>query len=107
MWTPEGMRDTGVQKIGTLFGDHVKTGIGLRLTTGSVIGAGANIFGTNMPPKYVPPFSWGDARSPGTYEIDKFLQVASRAMARRQVAIGDRGRRHLHRAFERAQQEQG
>ena len=105
MWTPEGMRDTGVQKLGTLFGDHVKTGIGLRLTTGSVVGAGANIFGSDLPPKYVPPFAWGDGRARGTYQIDKFLEVASRAMARRQVAIGDRGRRHLKRAFERAQQE--
>ncbi len=105
IWTPEGMRDTGVQKLGTLFGDHVKTGIGLRLTTGSVVGAGANIFGSDLPPKYVPPFAWGDGRSRGTYQIDKFLEVASRAMARRQVAIGDRGRRHLKRAFERAQQE--
>ena len=107
VWTPEGLRDTGVQKLGTLFGDHVKTGIGLRLTTGSVVGAGANIFGPDMPPKYVPPFAWGDGRSRGTYQIDKFLEVASRAMARRHVAIGDRGRRHLKRAFERAQQEQG
>jgi UDP-N-acetylglucosamine diphosphorylase / glucose-1-phosphate thymidylyltransferase / UDP-N-acetylgalactosamine diphosphorylase / glucosamine-1-phosphate N-acetyltransferase / galactosamine-1-phosphate N-acetyltransferase len=107
IWTPEGMRDTGVQKLGTLFGDHVKTGIGLRLTTGSVVGAGANIFGADMPPKYVPPFAWGDGRSGGTYQIDKFLEVASRAMARRQVTMGDRGRRHLKRAFERVQQELG
>jgi UDP-N-acetylglucosamine diphosphorylase / glucose-1-phosphate thymidylyltransferase / UDP-N-acetylgalactosamine diphosphorylase / glucosamine-1-phosphate N-acetyltransferase / galactosamine-1-phosphate N-acetyltransferase len=107
LWTPEGMRDTGVQKLGTLFGDHVKTGIGLRLTTGSVVGAGANIFGADMPPKYVPPFTWGDGRSGATYQIEKFLEVASRAMARRQVGIGDRGRRHLKKAFERAQQELG
>lgn len=107
LWTPEGMRDTGVQKLGTLFGDHVKTGIGLRLTTGSVVGAGANLFGADMPPKYVPPFTWGDGRSGATYQIEKFLEVASRAMARRQVGIGDRGRRHLQRAYERAQRELG
>ena len=107
MWTPDGMRDTGVQKIGTLFGDHVKTGIGLRLTTGTVVGAGSNIFGGSTPPKYVPPFSWGEGQSSGTYQIDKFLEVAGRAMARRQVAISERARQHLKRAFERAQQEQG
>lgn len=107
LWTPEGLRDTGVQKLGTFFGDHVKTGIGLRLTTGSVVGAGANIFGSDLPPKYVPPFAWGDGRSRTTYQLDKFLEVASRAMARRQVTMGDRGRRHLQRAFERAQQELG
>jgi UDP-N-acetylglucosamine diphosphorylase/glucosamine-1-phosphate N-acetyltransferase len=107
LWTREGVRDTGAVKLGTFFGDHVKTGIGLRLTTGSVIGAGANIFGAEMPPKYVPPFSWGDGRSPGTYQIDKFLEVAGRAMSRRNVELGDRGRSHLKRAFERAQQETG
>ena len=41
LWTPDGVRDTGMQFLGTMFGDHVKTGIGLRLTTGTVIGAGS------------------------------------------------------------------
>ena len=45
LWTPSGVRDTGMQFLGTMFGDHVKTGIGLRLTTGSVLGAGANVYG--------------------------------------------------------------
>ena len=35
LWTPAGVRDTGMQFLGTLFGDHAKTGIGLRLTTGT------------------------------------------------------------------------
>ena len=63
LWTPAGMRDTGASKLGSLFGDHAKTGIGMRLTTGTVIGAGANVFGAAMPPKYVPPFSWVDGES--------------------------------------------
>ena len=33
LWTPDGVRDTGLQFLGTLFGDHAKTGIGLTLTT--------------------------------------------------------------------------
>ena len=107
VWTPEGLRDTGVLKLGTMFGDHVKTGIGLRLTTGSVVGAGANVFGAAVPPKYVPPFSWGDGRSHDRYQIDKFLEVASRAMARRHVSLSDRGRQHIKRVFARAQQETG
>ena len=40
LWTPDGIRETGHQFLGTLFGDHAKTGIGLKLTTGSVLGAG-------------------------------------------------------------------
>ena len=104
VWTPEGARDTGVQKLGTFFGDHVKTGIGLRITTGTLLGAGSNVFGSEMPPKYVRPFSWGEGRSLATYQLDKFLAVTGRAMSRRQVTLGERGRRQLTRAFDRAQE---
>lgn len=104
LWTPEGPRDTGAQKLGTLFGDHVKTGIGLRITTGTVMGAGSNVFGADMPPKYVRPFSWGEGGSLGTFEVNKFLEVARRAMSRRQVTLGERGRRQLATAFDRAQE---
>jgi UDP-N-acetylglucosamine diphosphorylase/glucosamine-1-phosphate N-acetyltransferase len=94
LWTPTGIRDTGMQFLGTLFGDHVKTGIGLRLTTGTVLGAGANVYG-NMPPKVVAPFSWGDAAPYSLYESNKFLETAARMMSRRHVELTDRARRHL------------
>ena len=102
LWTPEGVRDTGVQKLGTLFGDHVKTGIGMRLTTGSVIGAGSNLYGSAMPPKFVPPFSWGEGDALSMYKADKFLATAERAMARRNVRLGPGGRRQLLAAHERS-----
>ncbi|HKV51978.1 MAG TPA: putative sugar nucleotidyl transferase [Gemmatimonadaceae bacterium] len=95
MWTPNGVRDTGLLKLGTMFGDHVKTGIGLRLTTGSVVGAGSNVYGSRMPPKVVPPFSWGEGDALGRYRLDKFLETAERAMGRRGVAFGERARRQL------------
>jgi UDP-N-acetylglucosamine diphosphorylase/glucosamine-1-phosphate N-acetyltransferase len=95
LWTPSGVRDTGMQFLGSLVGDHAKLGIGMRLTTGTVVGAGANIYGAHMPPKSVPPFAWGDAAPYATYALDKFLVVAERAMERRHVALGERGRRHL------------
>lgn len=95
LWTPAGVRSTGLQFLGTLFGDHVKTGIGMRLTTGTVVGAGANVYGAAMPPKAVPPFAWGAGAPYGEFELDKFLEVAERAMARRDVRLGEAGRRHL------------
>ncbi|HEX2778451.1 MAG TPA: putative sugar nucleotidyl transferase [Gemmatimonadaceae bacterium] len=94
LWTPDGIRDTGMQFLGTLFGDHVKTGINLPLTTGTVLGAGANVFG-RMPPKVVAPFAWGEAGSFATYRIDKFLEVAARVMSRRSVALSERERKQL------------
>lgn len=95
MWTPTGVRSTGQQFLGTLFGDHVKTGIGTMLNTGTVIGAGANIFGSAMPPNVVPPFAWGEAAPYGTYEVARFLAVAERAMARRHVELGEKARQQL------------
>jgi UDP-N-acetylglucosamine diphosphorylase/glucosamine-1-phosphate N-acetyltransferase len=95
LWTPDGIRETGLQFLGTLFGDHSKTGIGLTLTTGTVLGAGANVFGSVMPPKAVAPFSWGEAGGFADYRADKFLDVAERMMARRHVALTEPMRRQL------------
>jgi UDP-N-acetylglucosamine diphosphorylase/glucosamine-1-phosphate N-acetyltransferase len=95
LWTPQGVRDTGTVKLGTLFGDHVKTGIGARLTTGSVIGAGSNVYGSVMPPRYVAPFSWGDGEAMTEYRLDEFLRTTERAMSRRSVALNDAMRRQL------------
>ncbi len=73
----------------------MKTGIGLLLGTGTVVGAGANVFGVAMPPTYVPPFSWGVGRDLGEYRLDEFLQTAAAAMGRRGVELDERGRRYL------------
>ena len=95
LWTPHGVRETGMQFLGTLFGDHAKTGIGLRLTTGSVLGAGCNVYGSVMPPKAVAPFTWGESGAFTSYRIDKFLDVAGRMMSRRHVELGDGARAQL------------
>ena len=90
-----------MQFLGTLFGDHTKTGIGLRLTTGTIVGTASNIYGAAMPPKLVPPFAWGDAPPYGTWDIEKFLVVAERVMARRNIVMTPAMRRSLVTAFER------
>lgn len=91
LWSPEGVQDTKLQFLGTLFGDQAKTGIGLRLTTGCVIGAGANVF-DGMPPKCVAPFSWGAGFPYGEFAVDKFVDMAERMMARRQIVMSDESR---------------
>jgi len=101
LWTPDGIRETGMQFFGTLFGDHAKTGIGLRLTTGTVIGAGANVYGTVMPPKAVAPWGWGEAGSLAAYRAEKFLQVAERMMARRHVTLSESSKQQLLASYER------
>ncbi|HEX6575512.1 MAG TPA: putative sugar nucleotidyl transferase [Gemmatimonadaceae bacterium] len=100
LWTPSGIRDTGLQFLGSLIGDHAKTGIGTMLTTGCVVGAGSNIFGAGTTPKYIPPFSWGKSEPYARFASTKFVEVAERMMARRHVELGIRGKQHLLAAFD-------
>jgi UDP-N-acetylglucosamine diphosphorylase/glucosamine-1-phosphate N-acetyltransferase len=75
--------ETGRLNLGTLFGDHAKTAIGTMLSTGTVVCAGANVFGA-APPKYVPPFAWGSDGGERVSE-EGFLRVAERVLGRRSV----------------------
>jgi hypothetical protein len=97
---PEGSRETGLTKAGCLLGDHVKTGIGTFLNTGTVVGAGSNLFGGRMPPRWVPPFSWGSGEDLSEYHIEKFLEVAVRVMDRRSVRLTQATASLLRRAWE-------
>jgi hypothetical protein len=83
VWTPDGEVDTGRLKVGCFLGDHVKTGIGTVINTGSVIGAGSNVYGGMMPPTVVPPFSWGAGADFRDHRLDKFLETASAVVSRR------------------------
>lgn len=92
---PDGEVDTGLLKFGCLLGDHVRTAIGTLLNTGTVVGAGANVFGPRMPPKWVQPFSWGASPGAPAFERDRFLDTAARAMSRRGVEFGEPEREWL------------
>jgi UDP-N-acetylglucosamine diphosphorylase/glucosamine-1-phosphate N-acetyltransferase len=78
--------ETGQMFLGSLFGDHAKTAIGTLLSTGTVVGAGANVFDGVRAPKYVPPFAWGGTgRERMTRE--GFLAIAERVLPRRHVTV--------------------
>ena len=47
-------------------------------------------------------FSWGTGSELSAYRVDRFLEVAERAMARRKVALADGTRRQLEAAWEQA-----
>lgn len=94
LWTPVGIRDTGMQFLGTLFGDHAKTGIGMKLTTGCVLGMGANVF-DRMPPKAVEPFAWGSGAPYDSYDAAKFIDTAARMMSRRNVELTEHGKQAI------------
>ena len=53
-----------------------------------------------MPPKYLPPFSWGDPDA--AYALDRFLDTAATVMGRRDVALIDSHRDMLERVWKAA-----
>ena len=77
--------ETELQFLGSLLGDHAKTGILTRLTTGSSIGAGANVISDDVVPSVVPAFAWGSRGD--RYERTRFFQTVERVMARRSVTL--------------------
>ena len=85
--TADGTVDTGLTRFGCLLGDHVKSAIGTLLDTGTEVGAGANLFGPRMPPKYVRPFSWGGGPDTPLCRLEAFLSTARTVFGRRGVAF--------------------
>jgi len=83
---PRGRVATGRTNLGSLFGDHVKTAIGTLLSTGSVLGTGANVVGAPVP-RWVRPFAWG-ADCAEVLDVEGFVKIAKRVMPRRQVEVG-------------------
>ena len=90
--------ETGMQFLGTLFGDHVKTAIGTMMSTGAMVGAGANVFGFSSAPKFVPAFAWGDTGT--TMQREGFLKVAERVMPRRKVEFTEEVRSMLEKIYD-------
>jgi UDP-N-acetylglucosamine diphosphorylase/glucosamine-1-phosphate N-acetyltransferase len=90
---------TGLMNLGSLIGDHAKTAIGTLLTTGTVLGTGANVFETVRSPKYVEPFAWGGAGATRMTK-DGFLTVAARVLPRRDVPLDPQTRAALGRIYD-------
>lgn len=83
----DGEINTNRIKVGSFIGDHSKTGIGTLLNSGTYIGVGVNHYGTGLPPKFVPSFSWGGAEGYIEYDVEKAISTAKTAMSRRGVEM--------------------
>ena len=92
--------NTGLQFCGLMMGDHAKCGINTMFNTGTVVGVGANVFGSGYPRNFVPSFAWGGASGLTTFQLSKFYEVAEAVMKRRGVEIDDSEREMLHTIFE-------
>jgi UDP-N-acetylglucosamine diphosphorylase/glucosamine-1-phosphate N-acetyltransferase len=98
--------DTGLIKVGSMIGDHVKTGIGTLLNTGMNIGFGSNLFGGGMvKEKFVPSFSWGGVEGLTEYEINKMIDSAEKVMKRRGVKLTSKEKKLISLLFEQTKKE--
>ena len=83
--------DTGQTFLGMIMGDHTKTAINTKFTTGSIVGFACNILLTRTPPKFIPSFSWYSDNVTRVYDIKRELEVARRMMARRKMKMTRNG----------------
>lgn len=91
---------TGLQFCGLMMGDHSKSGINTMFNTGTVVDVCANIFGGGFPKNYIPSFAWGGHDQTSTYRLDKAMDTAAKAMARRNVQFDETEAAILKRVFE-------
>lgn len=83
---PNGKRvKTGLQFLGCIAGDHVKTAILTRIMTGAVIGTGSMVAAMN-PPTCIGRFEWITDERRQPFRFEKFMEVAKAAMGRRKTA---------------------
>ncbi len=94
------MRDSGLQFLGLVMGDHSKAGIQTMFNTGTIVGVSSNIFGEGFPPKFVPSFTWGGASGLITHRLDEALSTASKVMARRDIEFTSIDENILRKVFE-------
>jgi UDP-N-acetylglucosamine diphosphorylase/glucosamine-1-phosphate N-acetyltransferase len=78
---------TGHQFCGLIMGDHSKCSINTMFNTGTVVGFGANMFGSGFHSNFVPSFSWGSPQGRNTFQLERFLQTAEIVMSRRGVDL--------------------
>ena len=86
-WHTNKMMDTGQQFIGTIMGDHSKTGINSMLNTGTLCGVCCNLFSDDYPPKHVPSFSWISGNNIVPYHFEKAIEAMEKMMQRRSVEL--------------------
>lgn len=83
------LQETGLTFLGSILGDHVKTAIGTRLMTGSVVLTGAQVACECPPPRFLSRFAWLKQNQATRYDIEKFIEVSERVMQRRGIELSD------------------
>lgn len=81
--------NTDYQFLGSIIGDHTKTGINCTLNTGVVIGMGCNLWGTGLITDFISSFSWGESGKIAPYNFDSFIQTTEVVKKRRNLTLSN------------------
>ena len=85
--------NTMQQFLGVLIGDYTKSGISTMFNSGTVVGLGANIFGSDFQPKFIESFSWGGGEE--KTKFDKFIETSERVKSRRNIELSNTEKKFL------------
>jgi len=77
--------DIKTQFFGCIIGDHSKTAINTAINTGTVIGVGCNLFGTDIYSDFIESFTWDKEQ----YDIEKFIETSITVKARRKLLLSE------------------
>jgi UDP-N-acetylglucosamine diphosphorylase/glucosamine-1-phosphate N-acetyltransferase len=91
---------TGLQFCGLVMADHSKSGINTMFNTGTVVGMSANVFGDGFPRNFIPSFAWGGAQGFTRFTIPKAIEVAEKAMERRNLVMNETEKNIFRTVFE-------
>lgn len=83
--------DTHSIFLGSIIGDHTKTGIETMLNTGTIAGISCNLYGSGYHSKKIKSFSWKDAAKNEAmiYQADKAVSTAKISMKRREIEMSE------------------
>jgi len=82
-------KNTELQFCGLIMGDHSKSSINTMFNTGTVVGVGANIYGSGFPRNFIPSFSWGGALGFSIYKLNSFFSTVEQVFKRRDKNFND------------------
>jgi UDP-N-acetylglucosamine diphosphorylase/glucosamine-1-phosphate N-acetyltransferase len=75
--------ETDRRFLGSMIGDHTKTAIGTRLMTGSYIGFCCLLAASDLPPKFIPSYTYWTDEGATPYKLEKAREVMKQVYGRR------------------------
>ncbi|MGH7177457.1 MAG: putative sugar nucleotidyl transferase [Tepidisphaeraceae bacterium] len=80
---------TGRRTLGSVIGDHTKTAIGTRLTSGTYVGFNCMIAQAAQAPRFLKSLTFLTEKGPEPFEMEKAIDIAQRMLDRRHKRLAE------------------